>query len=229
MLSSPSARSNADLGFFSNAKGTKTGASATSSVVVTTRLTRRPVAQPRSSSSTSCQSLLPSSSPTSSITSSPLSSPPTSPRKRKSPTNSVAGPSALPREVKRLRTASAREPPVKRKSNPSSKASSRAASRQRTLPPSPEPIYRSSRSRSTSLFPAPEPEIPANRRRWRTPEQGFPGDTHLSSEMVVKRLMKSYKSYFKNLDDLTDESFAPHPTNYPVVELEYPNTGASER
>ncbi|KAF8971602.1 hypothetical protein BDZ97DRAFT_1607554, partial [Flammula alnicola] len=29
-----------------------------------------------------------------------------------------------------------------------------------------------------------------------------------------------------NPDDL---SFDPHPTNYPVAELEYPNSGASER
>jgi hypothetical protein len=34
---------------------------------------------------------------------------------------------------------------------------------------------------------------------------------------------------FKNLDDPNDTSFDPHPTDYPVVELEYPNTSASER
>lgn len=34
---------------------------------------------------------------------------------------------------------------------------------------------------------------------------------------------------FKNFDDLNDKTFDPHPTEYPVVELEYPNTGASER
>jgi [histone H3]-lysine79 N-trimethyltransferase len=34
---------------------------------------------------------------------------------------------------------------------------------------------------------------------------------------------------FKNLEDVDDRSWDPHPTNYPAVELEYPNTGASER
>ncbi|KAI0762345.1 S-adenosyl-L-methionine-dependent methyltransferase [Fomes fomentarius] len=34
---------------------------------------------------------------------------------------------------------------------------------------------------------------------------------------------------FKNPDDPDDKSFQPHPTDYPVVELEYPNTGASEK
>ncbi|PCH33057.1 DOT1-domain-containing protein [Wolfiporia cocos MD-104 SS10] len=34
---------------------------------------------------------------------------------------------------------------------------------------------------------------------------------------------------FRNLDDPADKSFEPHPTDYPVTELEYPNTGASER
>ncbi|KAI0757682.1 S-adenosyl-L-methionine-dependent methyltransferase [Daedaleopsis nitida] len=35
--------------------------------------------------------------------------------------------------------------------------------------------------------------------------------------------------HFKNPDDPDDKSFEPHPTDYPVVELEYPNTNASER
>ncbi|KAJ3474613.1 hypothetical protein NLI96_g12364 [Meripilus lineatus] len=41
--------------------------------------------------------------------------------------------------------------------------------------------------------------------------------------------MGSYKAFFKNRNDPTDRSFDPHPTDYPVVELEYPNTYASER
>ena len=206
MLSSPSARSSSDLSFFSPSKVSKSGASTPSPVVVTTRLAKRPV-----------------------------------------PT---AGPSDVPREVKRHRTASAKEALSKRKSNTSSKNPSRATSRQRTLPPSPEPIYRSSRSRSTSLFPGPEPETDTHQRQWRSDDNGIPGEAHLSSEMVVKRLMKSYKSCeplpgmrrqdaadciplfpedFKNVDDPNDKTFDPHPTEYPVVELEYPNTGASER
>lgn len=34
---------------------------------------------------------------------------------------------------------------------------------------------------------------------------------------------------FRNLEDPTDTSFDPHPTNYPVVELEYPAEDAKER
>jgi H3 lysine-79-specific histone-lysine N-methyltransferase len=34
---------------------------------------------------------------------------------------------------------------------------------------------------------------------------------------------------FKNLDDPSDTRFKPHPKDYPVVELEYPNTHSSER
>ncbi|KJA29099.1 hypothetical protein HYPSUDRAFT_175678 [Hypholoma sublateritium FD-334 SS-4] len=41
--------------------------------------------------------------------------------------------------------------------------------------------------------------------------------------------MKSYKTFFKNPANPHDKSFDPHPTDYPVVELEYPNGGASER
>lgn len=64
--------------------------------------------------------------------------------------------------------------------------------------------------------------------------------------MVVRDLMKSYipctccrgiielaerltLADFSNPIDPVDESFAPHPTKYPVTELEYPNNGASER
>lgn len=148
MLSSPSTRSSSDLSFFSQSKSSKSGASTTSPVVVTTRLAKRP----------------------------------------------VPGPSDVPRQVKKHRTAPAKEALSKRKNNTSLKNPSRPASRQRTLPPSPEPIYRSSRSRSTSLFPGPELETDTHKRRWCSNENGIPGETHLSSEMVVKRLMRSYKS-----------------------------------
>ncbi|EGN94060.1 hypothetical protein SERLA73DRAFT_188615 [Serpula lacrymans var. lacrymans S7.3] len=40
--------------------------------------------------------------------------------------------------------------------------------------------------------------------------------------------MRTYKGYFKNLDDPEDTSFEPHPTNYPVTKLEYPNNDACE-
>lgn len=70
--------------------------------------------------------------------------------------------------------------------------SSRTQSRQQTLAPSPEPIYRSSRSRSTSCFPSTS-DFPIQRRRWCVDDDGTPGPRHLSSEMVVKKLMKTYK------------------------------------
>jgi len=41
--------------------------------------------------------------------------------------------------------------------------------------------------------------------------------------------MKSYVQYFKNPNDPLDRSFDAHPTNYPVGELEFPNSGATER
>ncbi|KAF8887704.1 S-adenosyl-L-methionine-dependent methyltransferase [Infundibulicybe gibba] len=225
MLTSSAPRSaSSDLAFFSSSKVSNSVASTSSNVVVTTRVARRPAnQQSRSAPATRA----PSSS------SSPLSSPLTSdhspPRKRK--TQTVGSSSALPRDVKRLRAdpeAEYTDKPRKRIYN-SSKNSSRASSRQCTQPPSPEPIYRSSRSRSTSLFPGLDTETPITPRRWCTDKDGAPGKRHLSSEMVVKRLMKSYKSYFKNHDDPSDRSFQPHPTNYPFAELEYPNTGASER
>ncbi len=34
---------------------------------------------------------------------------------------------------------------------------------------------------------------------------------------------------FKNPDDPEDKSFEAHSTDYPVVDLEFPNTGACER
>lgn len=105
----------------------------------------------------------------------------------------------------------------------------RAHSRQQELAPSPEPIYRSSRSRSSSSFPPSYTYPPVQRRRWSVDDDGTPGPRHLSSEMVVKRLMKTYKGYFKNPNDPKDRSFQPHPHCYPYIELEYPNSGASER
>lgn len=185
MLSVPIPAST-DLSFFSSSRGSTQHASTSSTVVVKTRLTRRPAPKQGTSSSPARSAHSSSSSPLSS----PLSSPSSSPRrKRKSPSASVSEPSsALPREVKRLRV----DKPRKRASS-ASKTSSRASSYQSLLPPSPEPIYRSSRSRSASHFHSAEADTPVTRRRWATSENGLPGSSHLSSEGVVKRLMKSYK------------------------------------
>ncbi|KAJ6573890.1 histone-lysine N-methyltransferase [Mycena vulgaris] len=169
---------------------------------------------------------------TKSNTSSPLSSPPTSspvsspPRKRKSASlGTVPGSeSALPREVKRLRGDKPRKRAV---STP--KLAPRASSQQKTLPPSPEPIYRTSRSRSTSHFTSIESETPVIRRCWFADEDGGPDPAHFSSEKAVAMLLRTYCAYFKNLADPSDTSFKPHPKDYPVVELEYPNTHSSER
>ncbi|KAG9048164.1 Nucleosomal histone H3-Lys79 methylase [Tulasnella sp. UAMH 9824] len=49
------------------------------------------------------------------------------------------------------------------------------------------------------------------------------------SEGIVKPLMKHYHAYFRNPDDPNDTTFDPHPTDYPVVEVEYPAEDAKER
>ncbi|GLB36625.1 putative histone methyltransferase that specifically methylates histone H3 to form H3K79me [Lyophyllum shimeji] len=224
MLSTPPPRpSSSDLSFFSASKVSNAVASSSSSVVVKTRITRKPALPAQRSISAT----IPQSTPTPSPGSSPLSSPPSIKKRKSSPTQ----PADLPREVKRLRAGAPKKAsrPRKQPSAPSSKHPSRASSRQESLPPSPEPIYRSSRSRSTSLYPGVEDDTPLVPRTWICDEDGEPGPLHLSSEMVVKRLMKSYKPYFKNHDNPSDYSFKPHPTNYPVAELEYPNNGAVER
>ncbi|TFY73321.1 hypothetical protein EWM64_g10692, partial [Hericium alpestre] len=108
----------------------------------------------------------------------------------------------------------------------SSASSSRASTRFHTSPPASDAVYRNSRSRSVSVFPSPDESTARDcflEENYR-PEPGF-----LSCETVVKSLIKSYKAFFKNLDDPTDTSFEPHPTEYPIGELEFPNTGASER
>ncbi|KAJ7924395.1 DOT1-domain-containing protein [Mycena leptocephala] len=213
-----------DVSFFSSTPGQSSRAS-TSTTVVTTRVVLRP---PNKYSP-------PSSSPphvSKSNTSSPLSSPPTSSpvsspaRKRKSASlGSIPGPdSALPREVKRLRGDKPRKRAVF-----GPKMAPRASSQQKTLPPSPEPIYRSSRSRSTSHFTSLESETPVIRRCWVTDEDGGPDPAHFSSEKAVAMLLRTYCAYFKNLEDPTDCTFKPHPKNYPVVDLEYPNTNSAER
>ncbi|KAF7437292.1 Nucleosomal histone H3-Lys79 methylase [Pleurotus ostreatus] len=210
MISSSARPSGSDLAFFSSSKA-KSSKPVTPSVVVTTRrrlATRTPILATQ---------------PPARVAEIPTPILSSNMKKRKAPSaaKTLDGPSSL--GVKRLKT---EEQPRKRASS-SSKASSRASSRQNTLPPSPEPIYRSSRSRSTSTFPHDE-EL-ASARQWVTAEEGTPGPTFWSSEAVVKRLMRTYVSYFRNPQDSNDRSFEPHPTDYPYAELEYPNSGAVER
>ena len=82
----------------------------------------------------------------------------------------------------------------------------------------------------------------AIRECWTT-EDGTPGPDFKSCEQVVKGLLKQYKTRtsvpfchafpdycvdFKNPADPNDKSFEVHLTDYPTVELEFPNTNASE-
>ncbi|KAF9040616.1 S-adenosyl-L-methionine-dependent methyltransferase [Panaeolus papilionaceus] len=204
-----------------------------SNVTVTTRTVsvRRTAPPTRSSSVTSrSSSFRLSSSPSSSsiVSPSPTLSP--APQKRKSTSVEKEELSPLPGAVKRLRPTPIRsQGKGRRKASPSSKVSSRASSRQNTLPPSPEPLYRSSCSRSTSHLPHDAEEQEGICRKWYTEEDGDPGMNPHSSELVVKRLMKKYKPYFRNPRDPSDKSFEDSPTNYPVAELEYPNDNARER
>lgn len=190
MISTPTTRpsSSSDLSFFSSSKGSNAIASSSSNVVVRTRITHRPAPSPQRNTT----ALISQPNSTSSPDSSPLSSPPSDKKRKSSPPQ--AG-SALPREVKRLRaSASNTDRPRKRPYKASSKRTSRAPSYDEDLLQLPEPIYRSSRSRSTSTFQTLEDDAPILTRTWITPEDGEPGPSHLSSEMAVKRLMKSYKA-----------------------------------
>ncbi|RXW15085.1 hypothetical protein EST38_g10773 [Candolleomyces aberdarensis] len=230
MLSTPLPAST-DHAFFSGPRGSSKGASSstTTNVVVTTRLTRR---SPPPQTAVSAKRSLPPAHPAPAPPdrSSPFSDLPSPPKKRRllpsvfsSPLSDVVVPSIVKRAPA---PASKEQKPRKRSSRSSSKASSRGSSRPAYSASSPEPISLSSRSRSTSSFPQPSP---LQRRHWRTDENGAPGEGFLSSEEVVKRLMKSYKSYFMDPNDPENRCFDPHPTDYPVVELEYPNTNAKER
>ena len=192
MLSSPTPRpSSSDLGFFSSSKSSNSIASSSSNVIVKTRLARKTIhTKSTNFHHSQARPVLPSSSP--SPDSSPHSSPP-SPKKRKSTSPEYVSP--LHREVKRLRpSASSLDKPRKRASKPSHKTPSRAPSRQQTLQPSPEPIYRTSRSRSTSAFHTYDDDGPVMSRRWMTDQDGhLTSLPHLSSEAVVRKLLKTYK------------------------------------
>jgi [histone H3]-lysine79 N-trimethyltransferase len=239
MLSSPTSRpSSSDFDFFSPSKSPNSIASSSNNVIVKTRIAHKPL--PLKPTAYFSRSPLSSSSP--SPDSSPLSSPP-SPKKRKSLSPESISP--LHREVKRLRpSGTSADRPRKRVSKSSCKTPSRASSRQQTSQPSPEPIYRTSRSRSTSAFHAYDDDVPNMSRRWMTDEDGVvTPPSHLSSEAVVQKLLKSYKqcqsfplvlfySYtildFKNPDNPQDSSFSSD-IHLPRVELEYPNTHSSEK
>ncbi|KAG6816266.1 hypothetical protein H0H87_007347 [Tephrocybe sp. NHM501043] len=227
MLSSPTLRpSSTDQSFFSPSKVASSSSSPpTSNVRVNTTVktiprhiaptTQRSISSPYPSSATS------------SAGSSPLSSPFSCQKRKSSPLPEVSA--DLHRDVKRLRASVPGGKTRKRPSTASSRHASRASSATRSRPPSPEPIYRISRSRSGSAYPDWDEEGIIPRRNWMVITDGVPGEKHWSSEMTVKRLMKSYKPFFKNLKDENDFQFKPHPTRYPVAELEYPNTGAVER
>lgn len=187
--------SSTDFGFFSSSL-----APSPSSVIVKTRPRPPPSLHGSSTTTTPIHSsplLRHTSSPP---FSSPLSeppSPPTKKRKRLGKDSDSAPPPS--RELKRPR-AHPKKKPRKRNSSPTTltRVPSRAQSRQSLLAPSPEPIYRSDRSRSTSLFPGLDSDTPLFQRRWRIDEDGHPGNSFLSSEIIVRRLIKSYKTCVYN-------------------------------
>lgn len=49
------------------------------------------------------------------------------------------------------------------------------------------------------------------------------------STLIRSFVFINFVADFVNPDDPDDTSFDPHPTRYPMVELEYPNHDASER
>src|SRR5712671_780438 len=53
--------------------------------------------------------------------------------------------------------------------------------------------------------------------------------SHRPFSLVCITLTTLSYADFKNQNDPHDRSFDPHPIDYPVGELEFPNSGASER
>ncbi|KAJ7051226.1 S-adenosyl-L-methionine-dependent methyltransferase [Mycena amicta] len=51
---------------------------------------------------------------------------------------------------------------------------------------------------------------------------------NFSSEEAVKLHLRTYRGYFKNLQDPADRSFRQDPKSPPTIELEYPNQAAAE-
>ena len=109
-------------------------------------------------------------------------------------------------------------------------------------PGTPEPGVTETTSRSRSVTAVPNDTVGA-RECWTT-EDGTPGTNFKSCEQVVKGILKQYKTRkpgtsqlcvyqfflvdFRNPGDPNDRSFEAHPIDYPTVELEFPNTNASE-
>lgn len=219
--------SSSDLSFFSSSHASNAVASSSRAVVVRKRFEYHPVQSVRQSPTPSrllTSSSHPLMSSASSSNSSPFSTPPNHKKRKASPQSHAP----LPREVKRLRASAPGLDQPRKRSQHSSRRTSRASSPQGDQPPSPAPIYRSSRSRSTSLYPSLD-ESPILNRVWATDEDGDPGPNHCSSEYVVSNhLIKSYRSYFKNYNDPNDLTFKLQPHHWPVAELEYPNSGAVE-
>ena len=153
----------------------------------------------------------------------------------------LVGPSKRPRILSLAPEPTPRPPKPRKRANAcrSRASSSRAHSRQRSETLDIEPIYRNSRSRSTSVFPL----TPRHRQLWIS-ESGSPGENFVSAASVIKTLSRSYKTCehshvicrlfipfifivdFKNLDDPSDTSFEAE--SYPSTELEYPNAHACE-
>ncbi|CCM01428.1 uncharacterized protein FIBRA_03479 [Fibroporia radiculosa] len=215
--------SSSDLGFFSKSKFAKSGASSTTSVAVTTRVVavERIIPKPPGALKLAARP----STPLIAAASSGLNSS----NKRK-----IEPPDVLPGNATkkpRVSTPSGerREASLEPRASLSTRspASSRHSSRQpsaarSSMHPQPEA---ESRSRSTSVFPT---EAPLSRDCW-IGKAYRPGPNFFSSESVVRSLMKTYKTYFSNPSDPNDRTFEAHPTEYPVIELEYPNSGACER
>ncbi|EKM60394.1 uncharacterized protein PHACADRAFT_132924 [Phanerochaete carnosa HHB-10118-sp] len=133
----------------------------------------------------------------------------------------------VPREVKKLRTSAS--PGVESASRASSAIPSARSSvplTESSLAPGPSRSLSPLTSASSRL--TPDDALPVARSCW-SEEDGRPGPGFTSSEDIVRRVMKGYVAFFKNPDDPEDKSFQPHPTRYPVAELEYPNTFAAEK
>lgn len=147
--------------------------------------------------------------------------------KRKRIANAVAAPpKPKPRRAKciRARRVIRDHTPTDSSAGPSA-SSSRAVSRQRSLALD-EPIYRSSSSRSSSTFRIPHDPGEKADWVWWTDDDGRPGPDLVSAAVVVRQLVKSYKSYFNNPQDPDDKSFEAEAM--PSTELEYPNNHSCE-
>ncbi len=230
-------QSSTDLSFFSKPKNTKSGSSTpVTRSVVTTRVVTTHRTPATSKPPGAVKVVARDTTPASTSRASHSATPPVA-RKRK-----VAhdAPPSQPKVKKpRLSTSPA---PSRASSFAPSAHPSGPATRQSSLVP--RGAGRNSRAHSA----APSPPLPPVPRDLWIEEDGRLGPDFVSCEDVVKKLMGSYKackfffvvifsflsgsfdfSDFTNPHDPNDKSFDPHLTGYPVVELEYPNTYASER